>query len=273
MNILKTNVDSLNVIIFENRNKNYGAYVLRSTYGNTIFKSLGITVLIFAFLSITALLLSRTVDKEKVAEIGPNIVPLVPTYSVAVDVTPAAKPDVTALKHHVVSVIPNTRAVSTNLIDSAIERNIIQSSLNTNNTVAATTTGNIDSGDNGNSGGDPNANGDNGNNTSNTNGNTTATNTAPDVFPSLENLPAFLQRNLRYPEMAKDQFVQGKVLVNFIIDEEGKILKATVLSGIGYGCDEEALRVIKLMPKWKPGMAGGKPVKVSFTQPITFRLQ
>jgi protein TonB len=63
------------------------------------------------------------------------------------------------------------------------------------------------------------------------------------------------------------------VAVNFIVDEEGKIIETKIIHSVGFGCDEEALRVIKLMPKWKPGLMNGKPVKVSFNQVITFRLQ
>ncbi|MEO8761773.1 MAG: energy transducer TonB, partial [Bacteroidia bacterium] len=74
-------------------------------------------------------------------------------------------------------------------------------------------------------------------------------------------------------EMAREADISGKVYVNFIIDENGNVLKSTILNGIGYGCNEEALRVIKLMPKWTPGMNNGKRVKVSFNQIIYFMLK
>jgi protein TonB len=96
---------------------------------------------------------------------------------------------------------------------------------------------------------------------------------APDKLPSLDNMASFLRNNIRYPYRAKEEGISGSVWVNFIIDEEGNIVNANILHGAGYGFDEEALRVIKLMPKWKPGMKNGKPVKVSFTQAIAFRLQ
>ena len=92
-------------------------------------------------------------------------------------------------------------------------------------------------------------------------------------MPSFDNMASFLHKNLKYPTMAISENISGRVVVNFIIDETGNVEKATILKGIGYGCDEEALRVIKLMPKWNPGMVKGKPVKVSFSLPIVFRLQ
>ncbi|NCX96219.1 MAG: energy transducer TonB [Chitinophagia bacterium] len=67
--------------------------------------------------------------------------------------------------------------------------------------------------------------------------------------------------------------IQGRVIVNFVVNEDGFISDVKVLRGIGGGCDEEALRVIKAMPTWTPGEQDGKKVKTYFTQPISFRLR
>ncbi len=61
-------------------------------------------------------------------------------------------------------------------------------------------------------------------------------------------------------------------MVNFVVNEDGSISDVKVVRGIGRGCDEEAMRVVKMMPKWKPGRQKGEPVKVSYTLPISFRL-
>jgi protein TonB len=83
----------------------------------------------------------------------------------------------------------------------------------------------------------------------------------------------YLAKNLRYPDDARENDIQGKVIVKFIVTETGDIDSVQVIKGIGGGCDEEAVRVIKNMPRWKPGTQKGKPVKVYFTQAITFNLE
>lgn len=82
----------------------------------------------------------------------------------------------------------------------------------------------------------------------------------------------FMQENLSFPAEAMKKNITGKVFVNFVVKADGSIDQVKVLKGIGGGCDEEAVRVIKMMPKWKPGMNKGKPVDVQFTMPIQFTL-
>ncbi len=82
----------------------------------------------------------------------------------------------------------------------------------------------------------------------------------------------FMVGNIKYPETAVKNKVMGTVYVTFVIKADGSISDVKVLRGIGSGCDEEAVRVIKLMPKWNPGMEKGKPVDVQFNLPIKFTL-
>jgi TonB family protein len=82
----------------------------------------------------------------------------------------------------------------------------------------------------------------------------------------------FIIQNIKYPEAAKKKGIQGKVFVNFTVEKDGSISDAKVTKGIGSGCDEEALRVVKLMPKWIPGKIKGKPVSVRVTLPVMFAL-
>jgi len=82
----------------------------------------------------------------------------------------------------------------------------------------------------------------------------------------------FMLENIKYPAEAMKKNVQGKVFVKYIVRSDGSITDAKILRGIGGGCDEEAIRVIKLMPKWNPGMDKGKPVDVEFVMPINFKL-
>jgi protein TonB len=93
-------------------------------------------------------------------------------------------------------------------------------------------------------------------------------------FPGGEEaLFKYLAQNIKYPQIAKEAGITGRVFVNFVIDKEGNVTDVKVLRGIGGGCDEEAVRVVKNMPKWSPGKQRGKPVKVSYNLPIKFSLK
>lgn len=103
------------------------------------------------------------------------------------------------------------------------------------------------------------------------------------VFTIVENMPSFpegdyarqifLSNNIKYPELAAKNKIQGITYVSFIVDKNGEITDVKTLRGIGGGCDEEAVRVIKMMPRWNPGTQNGKPVRVLFNMPIYFKLQ
>jgi len=95
----------------------------------------------------------------------------------------------------------------------------------------------------------------------------------PNYKSSNDNLMAFISKNIKYPEVAKSAGIEGKVMVEFVIDKQGKVRNAKVLKGIGSGCDEEALRVINMMKDWEPGKQAGKPVNVKMVIPIHFKLQ
>lgn len=93
-------------------------------------------------------------------------------------------------------------------------------------------------------------------------------------FPGgLDALSKYLSANLTYPQEARDANVEGKVIVQFVIEKNGKVSNIKVLRDIGSGCGEEAVRVIKGMPRWKPGQQRGKPVRCQFTLPVNFQLQ
>ncbi len=104
-----------------------------------------------------------------------------------------------------------------------------------------------------------------------------------EIFTIVETMPSFpggekklfeyLGKNIKYPSMAKDAGIQGVVYVSFVVEPDGSIGEVKVLRGIGGGCDEEAVRVVKAMPKWNPGKQRGKPVRVRYNLPIRFILQ
>jgi len=92
-------------------------------------------------------------------------------------------------------------------------------------------------------------------------------------FPGGESeLRKFLSLNLRYPSQALEGKVEGEVIVSFRIDEAGHVSEPVVLKGLGHGCDEEAIRVVKNMPDWVPARKNGKHVTVVYNLPIVFEL-
>ena len=100
----------------------------------------------------------------------------------------------------------------------------------------------------------------------------------PEIFVVVEEMPTLigtlgeLQAKMKYPEIARKAGVEGKVFINFVVDEKGNVITPIVSRGIGAGCDQEALRVVK-DAKFSPGRQRGKPVKVKMSLPITFKLK
>jgi len=95
----------------------------------------------------------------------------------------------------------------------------------------------------------------------------------PSFHNGIKNMYQYIARNLRYPEPARRAHVQGKVFVKFVVRKDGSVSDLHVLKGIGFGCDEETVRVLGSMPKWTPGKQSGKPVSVYFTMPVNFVLE
>ena len=95
----------------------------------------------------------------------------------------------------------------------------------------------------------------------------------PEFKGGMAALGNYLQNNLKYPEAARKANVQGRVFVNFIVSTTGEVSDVKVLKGIGFGADEEAIRVVQNMPRWQPGRQSGKLVNVRFNLPINFDLE
>jgi len=101
------------------------------------------------------------------------------------------------------------------------------------------------------------------------------------VYRFVEHMPEFpgdinqyLAANIRYPKEARDRGIEGRIVIEFVVDTDGRVTKTKILQHIDPFCDAEALRVIRQMPRWKPGTTKeGLPVKTYFTLPITFRVQ
>jgi len=104
-----------------------------------------------------------------------------------------------------------------------------------------------------------------------------------EIFEVVESMPEFpggeqalmqyLTKNLKYPASAQDNNIQGRVIVTFVVNRDGSIVDPKIMKSLDAACDKEAVRVIKSMPKWKPGKQRGKAVRVKYTLPVLFRLQ
>ncbi|MEJ8762169.1 TonB family protein [Phocaeicola sp. HCN-40430] len=104
-----------------------------------------------------------------------------------------------------------------------------------------------------------------------------------EIFMVVEEMPEFpggmaeclkfLGKNIKYPTIAQENGVQGRVIVQFVVNQDGSIVDPVVVRSVDPYLDKEALRVIKTMPKWKPGKQRGKAVRVKYTVPVTFKLQ
>ncbi|MEO6150275.1 MAG: TonB family protein, partial [Mucilaginibacter sp.] len=262
-------------LVFSNRNKTYGAYELRQTYASTMLKSMGIT-----FLGVGAAVAAITILAKPVVE---TVVPQTKEYVVNIlddkvvvppkVVTPPAKTEpthssamaaekvkTTAIPTHVVAAEQPTDPPINDKIDGA---------------VGPANTDGPNKGDNANPGDgtDPK-----GTSIVSTPGNgieSTIDFNAVEVLPEpvggKEAWSKFLQKHLRYPAAAEDRGLNGRVFLSFIIEKDGRLTDIKVERGAGFGFDEEALRVLKMAPAWKPGIQNGRPVRVKYTIPINFR--
>lgn len=104
-----------------------------------------------------------------------------------------------------------------------------------------------------------------------------------EVFVVVEEMPAFpggdkalmefIYANIQYPEIAKENNIQGRVILRFCVTYKGGVDQVQIIRGVDKSLDDEAVRVIKLLPAWKPGKQGGKPVNVWYSVPVTFQLK
>ena len=93
----------------------------------------------------------------------------------------------------------------------------------------------------------------------------------PEFPGGQDSLNAFLSREIQYPPIAKKNGISGTVLIEFVVEKDGRVTNGVVKVSLSPDCDEEALRGVMAMPKWKPGKNMGKPVRCYFMVPITFR--
>jgi protein TonB len=278
MSMLDLRTASFNDIVFEGRNKLYGAYVLRQLYERHLARALAIAValtlllvaspLVKAWLfppmievpaptidaPITTLIAPPEIEKAKPAA-GQVAPPPAPVVHPPAQMVPTVKPD-ELVKDNEKPTAPTVATLEPSIIDTP------------GATGPSTGTGDSKGGVIGGSG-------------TNTDSNASKAAGSPAPFITAEVMPEFMggqealqrymQKNLRYPSLALRNNIEGKVFISFTVQADGSIADVQVLKGLGFGTDEEAARVVKNMPTWKPGMQNKHSVAVRYTMPITFR--
>lgn len=268
MNLSQTNTKDFDLLVFQDRNQAYGAYALRKSYSSTMLKSLLIGVAFTASL-LAAPYLSDLMSKKKLMVDLPKV-----DKTVLVDL-PVDDPE--EPKPKVDDPAPPVEANTSTHLAPEITTDVVDEPLTTLRDLElsdpGTTTHHGDPGE----WGIPNTcvdcEGVTGNEPENKVHDFVTLEEKPEFPGGEEAMWKFFNENLVYPQHAKDIQLQGRVYVTFVIDEWGNVTKVAVPREIGGGLDEEAKRVVSMMPRWSPGRQAGRPVKVSFQLPISFKLQ
>lgn len=262
--------ESLNDIVFENRNKLYGAYTLRREYGGNVQRATLLGVAIFLLIFLVPELYARfnpDPDKDDIrfeVEFAPFVIKpeVVPALPPPIDApAPAANtvrslpalvlPDDQVLVEHQppnVEMLEYAQPGQETVVGEGIEGIVVPPAEVVGKEVLLEVKPEAEK-------------------------ELLFAEQQPEFIGGQQALARFLQKNLKYPSAAARAGVQGKVYVEFSVGTDGRIERAKTIKGIGFGCDEEALRVINLMPEWRPGKQSGRPVRVRFTLPVAFQLE
>lgn len=268
------NLETLEDIVFQNRNKSYGAYILRADYQNVIKKALIIGIGLFCLAILTPMLWAKVesrMEKQVIATVIKVDIPEPPKEieQPKIETPPPVEPEPqvrSQIRFTEPEIVDDSKATELPPDQDALNEAV---NIGTQNIVGIDEPIPTE---------DPDAN----------KGSQpempiaikeedrreifTIVEQNPEFMGGMEALARFLQKNLRYPTSAANANVGGKVFMQFVVGQDGSITRVDVLKGIGFGCDEEAQRVVKLMPRWSPGKQSGRAVAVRFTLPISFQL-
>jgi protein TonB len=256
---MKNTEKNLDEIIFERRNKAYGAYALRKGYSRNLIRAMVISFTIFLMGVSIPLIASYMSDEKYVSEIKEIGFKMdgVKKEKIDVKLPDAPKPVEKKAPAFRPPVVISNPDEDTGDLSEMMDK--------TNNNFIDTNSRTIDIPDDGNK------------------DKVIDDDTELTKFTYVEEMPEFpggdearikfLSENIKYPMSAREIGIQGKVYFTFTVEKDGSISEVKMLRGIGAGCDEEALRVLAMMPKWKPGRQNGKAVRVEFNMPISFILR
>lgn len=248
-------------IIFERRNKNYGAYVLRTGYSKNVTAAVGIALALVVFFFALPYIISFLTPKEVVekTELKQKVVSLDQPPPITPNQPPPPKLDIPPPVKTIKYVAPKvtTKEVVEEEMPTIEEIKTVEVATET---VEGPVTVQFEEPA-------PAIVEDDANKIYE------AVEQAPSFEGGLAAMGKFLQKNMKYPSQARRMGTEGKVFVQFVVNKEGKISDVSVVKGIGSGCDEEAARVVGIMPNWRPGKQNGKAVNVRYIVPINFTLE
>ena len=261
---------TLDEIVFEHRNKDYGAYELRTNYTSTVNRAMWIGITLFVGLFLTSYIFAQQKDDETVKGVVIDLENvLIEPEEPLIEKIPEPEPvkpieQVKTIQYVAPKVVENTmeeipmpdmQEIETSIISTKTQEGRDAESIAeappaepVTEVVKATEI--------------------------------EEDNTAfihvemnPSFVGGTAEMYKFLSKNLKYPAQAQRQNIQGKVFLSFIVEKDGSITDVQVAKGIGFGCDEEASKAVKLMPKWIAGKQNGRNVRVRFTIPVIFKLE
>ncbi len=265
---------TLDDIVFENRNKSYGAYPLRQEYRGVINRSTLIGAAIFILAMLAPMLADKflTEDESQEVMVDVNLMDIPPPPIDPAEPPPPPPPPVEQPKVETVKFLPpevkkdeevpiETPPPTVEKLEVAVAANKTQEGdINATELIIA-----------------PEAI------AAPSKGTVVEAKVEEQIFTVVEQQPEFpggvgemykfLSKNIKYPSAASRANVSGKVYLTFVVNTDGSIQDVSVLKGLGFGCDEEAVRVVKTMPKWRAGKQSGRPVRVKFNLPISFQLE
>ena len=261
---------TLDDIVFEFRNKAYGAYDLRQNYPTVLRNALILGITLFLMMFLVPMLYSKwkqAADMEQfkddtktiLVELDPTVKPIIEPPKIEIPpkqaterfITPEVKteapdetelPPVEKLEHAAISNVTQAgNDDETQIVEAPVD--VPKAEIRTLEMRPEEPTGiyNLE--------------------------------IQPDFMGGQKAMMEYLYKNLKYPNPAIKSGVSGRVHLQFTIEPDGSLSNVSVLKGIGFGCDEEAMRVVKLMPNWKPGKQSGRAVRVKFNLPIVFSLE
>jgi protein TonB len=256
---LLTATNNLDEVVFANRNKAYGAYQIRKQYNDTVTRSVFIVLTAFLVIFIIGLLTNH----GKPIKMSKPIEDIVNWVETEIEIPVLDIP----LQQSVPSI---SSALSNESYEITTDKKVVQNKVNT--IAAATYSSNSLTNKILGNGFNPLI-GLPGKITSTANSSTIQIEENMPVFNNGEGeLMAYLQNNISYPDRAKSAQVTGRVVVAFDVDVNGNVANIEVEQGIGFGCDEEAVRVVESMPRWKPAIQNGAPKAIRMRLPLAFQL-
>jgi protein TonB len=265
---------SLDDIVFDGRNRHYGAYELRALYQRHMTRALIIATVMFALILVFPAVASLLKDKAVPVPSHPTIIEVMPPPLDAKKIEPpVAAPARPATPPPVQQHIATTRFTELKPVpDEQVTEDVPEQDKLANSTVAAVTQAGTN---------DPAALPIEPIETSGKGDGVVA----DKPYYSVEQMPelpggggqlaivAAIQKAVRYPSNALRNGVEGKVFVSFVVDPKGEVTDVKIVKGLGSGLDEETIRAIKTLPRFIPGKQNGREVSVAFTVPITYKIQ